>query len=645
MTYYLVAPLTVVRDNEPAFTYHSETPLSTGTVVRIGVGKKELTGVVLRTVEKKPSFTTKPILSVLTTTPLPPPLLMLADWMSGYYATHLALVLQTLLPAGLHKQRRQKETTTTYAQRARTNIVLNEEQSTAVHQIAEHQSGTLLLHGVPGSGKTQVYIESAKKEMDAGKSCIVLVPEIALTPQLVAEFTNHFKDVVVTHSHMTEAERHKAWLRVLESETPLIVIGPRSALFMPVRNLGLIIIDEAHEPSYKQDQSPRYSALRAASVLAKAHRNARVLLGSATPSVQDYYLAEHTKSPIVTLTRPAVSTRPPRVELIDLRKKDLFKQHRFLSDELVNTMRTALEQQKQVLIFHNRRGTAPTTLCTSCGWSALCDLCFVPTTLHADSHKLLCHICGRAQKVPPSCPSCGNPDIVFRGIGTKLIETEVHKLFPKAHIARFDADSAADETLDKRYQAIYDGDIDIMIGTQILAKGLDIPNLSVVGVVQADSGLHLPDYQAEERVFQLLYQVAGRAGRSKHEGHVIVQTFVPDHPVIKQALARNFETFYSEQLKERRTALFPPFTHLLKLTTSYKTEAGAIRAARKLAAELRAKHPALTVLGPTPAFYERLHGNYRWQLLVKSKNRAELAALAKQIPTGWHIDLDAANLL
>lgn len=645
MNYYLVAPLTVVRDNETAFTYHSETLLAIGIVVRISVGKKELTGVVIRAVPKKPSFTTKPITSIITQTPIPLPLLSLAEWMSSYYATHLALVLQTILPAGLHKQRRQKEAPSTFAQRARTNIVLNKEQSSAIRYIAEHERGTLLLHGVPGSGKTQVYIESAKHEVAAGRSCIVLVPEIALTSQLVAEFTNHFPNVVVTHSHMTEAERHKAWLQTLESTEPLIIIGPRSALFMPVQNLGLIIIDEAHEPSYKQDQSPRYSALRAASILAKFHKHAKVLLGSATPSVQDYYLAEHTKSPILTLTKPAVATQLPRVELIDLRKKDQFKQHRFLSDELINTARNALEHQKQVLIFHNRRGTAPTTLCTNCGWSALCDLCFVPTTLHADSHKLLCHICGRAQKVPPSCPSCGNPDIVFRGIGTKLIETEIHKLFPKARIARFDADSAADETLDKRYQDIYDGNVDIMIGTQILAKGLDIPNLSVVGVVQADSGLHLPDYQAEERVFQLLYQVAGRAGRSKHEGHVIVQSFVPDHPVIRLALARDFATFYKEQLKERRAALFPPFTHLLKLTTSYKTEAGAIRAAQKLARDLRINHANLTILGPTPAFYERLHGNYRWQLLVKGKNRAELAELAKRIPTGWHVDLDAANLL
>jgi primosomal protein N' (replication factor Y) len=414
---------------------------------------------------------------------------------------------------------------------------------------------------------------------------------------------------------------------------------------MPIANLGLIVVDEAHEPSYKQDQSPRYSALRTASVLAKFHDHAKVVLGSATPSIGDYYLAEQTASPIIKLSKPAVATEKPSVELIDLRRKDLFREHRFLSDTLLARMREALQKGQQILLFHNRRGTAPTTLCSNCGWSALCDTCFVPMTLHADKHKLLCHICGRQQKVPPNCPECGNPSIVFRGMGTKMIEDEVRKAFPKANIGRFDADNEADQTLDKRYQEIYDGKIDIMIGTQILAKGLDVPNLSVVGVLQADNGLHLPDYQAEERVFQLLYQVAGRVGRGKHESHVVVQTFLPDHSTIKLALDRNYDDFYRAQLLERRKGAFPPFTYLLKLTTSYKTEVGAIRAARTMATKLRSEHPHLVVQGPTPSFYERLHGNYRWQLLIKSKKRAELGAIAAAMPVGWQTDLDAANLL
>lgn len=644
MYYYLVAPTIIARSTEPAFTYHSEQELTIGAVVAISVGKKNAVGIVVKAV-RKPSFTTKPIEQLIVPKPLPTPLVSLADWLSNYYATHMAVVLQTLLPAGLQKKRREQKAQTHHVHRARTTIVLNSEQQAAISAITEHLDGTLLLHGVPGSGKTQVYIESAKHELASGRSSIVLVPEIALTPQLVAEFTNHFPHVVVTHSHMSEAERHTAWLEVLGADEPVIIIGPRSALFMPIANLGLIVIDEAHEPSYKQDQSPRYSALRTASVLAKLHKQAKVVLGSATPSISDYYLAEQTKSAIIKLTKSAIATEQPEVELIDLRDKALFREHRFLSDALLARMREALQKNQQVLLFHNRRGTAPTTLCSNCGWSALCQACFVPMTLHADKHKLLCHICGREQKVPPNCPECGNPSIVFRGIGTKMIEDEVRKAFPKANIARFDADNAADQTLDKRYQEIYDGDIDIMIGTQILAKGLDVPMLNVVGVLQADNGLHLPDYQAEERVFQLLYQVAGRVGRGKHTSHVVVQTFLPDHPTIKLALERDYDAFYHQQLKERQRAAFPPFTYLLKLTTSFKTEAGAIRAARAMAVELRSKHPQLTIQGPTPAFYERLHNNYRWQLLLKGKKRAELADVARSMPVGWQADLDAANLL
>ena len=643
MYYYLVAPLAVVRAEEIAFTYQSEEPLKIGTIVTISVGRKNLVGVIVKKTGK-PNFTTKNIEHILTQKPLPTPLILLANWISEYYATHLALVLQTLLPAGLQKKRRETAFVQTRAHRDRTTIVLNKEQIAAINSITEHQIGTLLLHGIPGSGKTQVYVEAAKRELANGRSSIILVPEIALTPQLVAEFTNHFPRVVVTHSHMREAERHKAWLEVLVSDEPLIVIGPRSALFMPLANLGLIVIDEAHEPSYKQDSSPRYSALRTASVLARFHK-AKVVLGSATPSVSDYYLAEQTHSPIIKLTRPAIATDKPEVELIDLRRKDLFREHRFLSDALLARMREALQNSQQILLFHNRRGTAPTTLCGQCGWSALCVACFVPMTLHADKHKLLCHICGREQNVPPNCPECSNPSIVFRGIGTKMIEDQVQKLFPKAAIARFDADNAADQTLDKRYQEIYDGHIDIMIGTQILAKGLDVPRLSVVGVLQADNGLHLPDYQAEERVFQLLYQVAGRVGRGKHKSHVVVQTFLPDHSAIKRALERDYEGFYPQQLHERRVGGFPPFTYLLKLTTSYKTEAGAVRAARDMAGKLRRAYPHLVVHGPTPAFYERLHGNYRWQLLIKSKRRSELTVIANSMPTGWHVDLDAASLL
>lgn len=641
----MVAPVTVVRANEPAFTYHSEDALAIGTLVRISVGKRLVNGVVLAVVKETPSFKTKAIASVIAPWPLPQPLVALANWMSEYYATHLATVLQTVLPSGLQKKRRERQKNVSYPFRNRIKIVLNKEQRRALLLINRQKSGTFLLHGVTGSGKTQIYIEAAKHIARKGKSAIILVPEIALTPQLVAEFAHHFQDLIVTHSGMTEAQRHQAWLHALQSnDKPVVVIGPRSALFMPLNNIGLVVVDECHEPSYKQEQAPRYSALRAASVLTKAH-DAKLILGSATPAVADYYVAQTSKIPILRLTKTAAQLQPVTIDVVDFKRRDNFRRHRFLSDDLLNAIEQALADKLQVLLFHNRRGTAPIAMCAHCGWNAVCPTCYLPLTLHADHHELRCHLCGFNMPVPASCPECHEPDILFKGIGTKLIEAEVTKLFPKARIARFDADTATAEAIHNRYQELYDGDIDIMIGTQTLAKGLDIPRLALVGVVQADSGLLLPDYTSQERVFQLLYQVIGRAGRGQHAGKVLIQTYQPDHPIVQTALARDYKTFYQTEIRRRENGHFPPFRYLLKLTCNYKTEAGAVAAAQKLALDIKTTHPTLEILGPTPAFYERFGGGYRWQIVVKARQRSDLVAIAKSVPQQWQADLDPASLL
>ncbi|HSE60932.1 MAG TPA: primosomal protein N' [Candidatus Saccharimonadales bacterium] len=642
--FYLVAPSVVVRATEPAFTYHSTTQLAVGSLVRVPVGKKIANGVVLQSVAQKPSFATKPIETTLTERPLPGPLVYVAHWLSEYYATHLATVLQTVLPAGLHKQRRESKKNVVHPNRARTKIVFNSQQKAVIAALKKGQPGTVLLHGVTGSGKTHIYIEAAKQQAAKQRSSIILVPEIALTPQLVAEFAQHFTNLIVTHSGMTEAQRHQAWLAALECTTPTVVIGPRSALFMPLRNVGLIVVDECHEPSYKQEQSPRYSALRAASILAHHHK-AQLILGSATPSVADYYLAETNKSQILRLSAPAIKVSPVQAKVIDLKRRDEFRRHRFFSNVLLTLIEQAIADKQQTLLFHNRRGTSPTTLCEHCGWLAECPICFLPLTLHADRHILQCHLCGYAQPVPPSCPQCGEPTIVFKGVGTKLIETEIAKLFPKARVARFDADTKSSEAVHHRYQELYDGDIDILIGTQMLAKGLDLPKLTVVGVIQADSGLILPDYQAEERVFQLLYQVMGRVGRGLLPGHVVIQSYQPDHPILKAAIARDYKGFYAAELQKRHAGNFPPFRYLLKLTCSYKTEQGAVKASQKMAKELRAHHPDLEIFGPTPAFYERLGGAYRWQLVIKSRQRRQLLTIATSLPAGWQADIDPLSLL
>lgn len=647
MYYYEIAPSQIVRAGSDTFTYSSETELSIGQLVRISVGKKMMNGLVMSQQPTAPSYPTKPIDSLLESVPIPHTHVRLALWLAQYYATPLAGVLQTILPSGLHKNRREKAQSQSVNIRERTNYVLNESQTHAVEKIWSSKPGTVMLHGITGSGKTAVYIELVRRTLETGKSAVVLVPEIALTSQVVSEFAGHFEHVVLTHSRQTEAERHAVWRSVLHAKTPQVIIGPRSALFMPARSIGAIIIDEAHEPTYKQEQSPRYHALRAAHQLAE-QSNAHVVLGSATPSVADYYIAEQTGRPIIKMDTLAVpQAYKPTVQLVDMTKRTHFKRHRFLSDQVIAQIEQDTLAGKQVLLFHNRRGSAPTTLCDNCGWQAGCPRCFVPLTLHADAHNLRCHLCNFTSSVPTSCPECANASIIHKGVGTKLIESEIRRLFPKLSVSRFDGDVESGETVEARYKDLYDGTIDIIIGTQVIAKGLDLPKLHTVVVVQADAGLSLPDYTSPERTFQLLAQVVGRVGRQAHETNVIVQSYQPTHPSITLGLSQNYTHFYELAVAQRKRGYFPPLTYLLKLQCSYKTEAAAIRNARALADQLRSSLPEdVKILGPTPAFYERAGGMYRWQLLLKSPKRSYLTDALSQLPVkNWQFELDPISLL
>ena len=544
MMFYEVAPLKIVRSTNNVFTYASgELDIIPGQIVAIPVGKKELQGLVVREV-KKPDYETKPITAIIEPQAIPQSLIDTALWLSEYYTTHLATVLQTVLPRGLDKKRRPlKEAAKQESVRSRTQKVLNKDQAQAVQTILEQPTGTTLLQGITGSGKTEVYKALAADAVQHGKSVIVLVPEISLTSQLVEEFSHTFPNTLITHSHITEAQRHGAWKQALESTEPLVVVGPRSALFMPVPNLGLIVIDEAHEPSYKQESAPRYSALRAATMLAR-FAAARAVFGSATPLVADRYVAEMHGTPIVTLSKKArQNTQPTTVHVVNMTKREQFKQHHFLSDALLKEITHNLKHGEQSLIFHNRRGSASTTLCENCGWTAECPRCFVPFVLHTDTHTLQCHICGVKERIPTACPVCDDASIIHKGIGTKRIESELQRLFPQAKIARFDSDNTKGETVATRYAELYRGDIDIIIGTQVVAKGLDLPKLRTVGVIQADSGLSLPDFAASERAFQLLTQVIGRVGRDERATTVVVQTYQPDNPIIKFGAAQDYEAF------------------------------------------------------------------------------------------------------
>lgn len=645
MYYVEVAPIKIARIGAETYTYLTDQKLPIGQIVGIQLGKSSTIGVVMEHT-KKPNYDVKPIDSIVEVCPLPTHLIDLIVWISQYYKTPLALCMQLILPRGITKKRRDVNKFDTFKTKQRTTFVLNEDQAQAVTSLA-NGTGTHLLHGVTGAGKTAVYIERAKQTLSAGQSAIILVPEIALTSQLVAEFSSHFPDnILLTHSKQTEAQRHRVWQHALNANKPVIAIGPRSALFLPIANVGLIVIDECHEPSFQQEQSPRYSALRVASKY-MSYTGGLALFGSATPLINDYYLAEKNNR-IISLPKPArTNASTPDISLIDMTKRNNFHRHRFLSDSLLATIDETVFRGKQVLIFHNRRGSASTTLCEACGWQAGCPRCFIPMTLHADKHTLHCHICNMSSTVPTFCPSCGSVDVIHKGIGTKLIESELRRLFPKQTIARFDGDSSSEETVAERYDELKNGSIDIIIGTQVIAKGLDLPELEMVGVVQADAGLTLPDYSSPERTFQLLAQVVGRVGRSETATKVIVQSYQPTHPIIQDGLSQNYNDFYERTLAHRLKTHFPPDRYLMKLTCIYKTEAAVIRNAKQLMGILHQhKHASVELLGPTPSFYERVGETYRWQIVVKSPVRKHLLTLLDHLPAShWQYELDPLSLL
>jgi len=466
-----------------------------------------------------------------------------------------------------------------------------------------------------------------------------------LTGQLVQVFSRVFDDkVIVMHSKQTEAERHLIFNALLEAEEPKIVIGPRSALFAPLKDLGLIIVDEEHEATYYQENAPRYSAIRVASYMAKVC-GCDCILGSATPTISDYCLARE-KGGLVTLTQKAKKAAvQPKITLVDFKNRDEFTRNRYFSNKLLAAISKNLADGRQTLIFHNRRGSAPLTICEHCGNELICPNCFLPLTLHTDSYEMLCHSCGHREKVPSSCPKCGETGLIHKGFGTKLLEGELKSLFPKAKVMRFDADNKKGEGLDAVYELVKDGGVDILVGTQMLAKGLDLPKLATVGVVQADAGLSLPDFAAGERVFQLLTQVIGRVGRGHLDvAEVFIQTFRPEHPVLKFAIDENYVEFAEQLLKERRRGVLPPYTYILKLELTLKTEALVLKKMRE-AAQKFGDNKKLFVSSPMPAFHERTANGYTWEIIVRSVSRKALIEACAGLDKNFKITLDPPGLL
>ncbi len=519
----------------------------------------------------------------------------------------------------------------------------------------------LLLFGVTGSGKTEVYLQAIARMLEQGRGAIVLVPEIALTPQTVQRFASRFGNrIAVLHSALSDGERFDEWHRIRTGEA-VVVVGPRSAVFAPVKSLGLIVVDEEHEPSYKQDEAPRYNARDVAVMRGHLERCA-VVLGTATPAMETWLNVQKGKYAAAHLTK-RVSGRPmPRVHVVDMRIEAASKGHvQIFSGALLEALKLRLERGEQSILFLNRRGYANALVCPSCGEAAACGSCSVSYTYHQADTCLRCHVCGGWKPVPAVCPACGDPAFKYAGFGTQRVEIALQKCFPQAKVLRMDADVTSRKHSHDELLAIFkSGRADVLIGTQMIAKGLDFPNVTLVGVLSADMSLHMPDFRAGERTYQLLAQVSGRAGRAELPGEVFVQTFSPDHPAVRAAAGEEgFAPFAAQELGERREGGYPPYTHLVCLTFKGESEERVRFAAEGYARELqaapagRAPRAAVTVSEACPAPLAKAKGLYRYQVLLRAETTRAMTRplrdvmLQKPLQNGvaLAVDVDALSIM
>jgi primosomal protein N' (replication factor Y) len=542
----------------------------------------------------------------------------------------------------------------------RARHLLNPAQQAAFEQIRSavesRKFHAFLLNGVTGSGKTEVYLNAIEAVLAQGRGALLLVPEIALTPAMAGQFFSRFPDrVAILHSAFSDVERIDQWRRI-RSAAASVVVGTRSGVFAPVRDLGLIVVDEEHDGSYKQEETPRYNGRDVAVVRAQA-AGACVVLGSATPSLESRYNAQCGKYTLIEL--PArIEQRPmPSVELIDMRQEFLeTRRQATFSRKLLEALGARLENGEQAIILLNRRGFSSFVACRSCGERIQCINCSVTLTFHKRDRRLLCHYCGYAQKPPTVCPRCAGEHIYFLGLGSERVEEELHREFPTARIARLDRDTVTGK---RQYEIILhgfrEGDYDVLVGTQMIAKGHDIPNVTLVGVISGDTGLGMPDFRAAERTFQLLTQVAGRAGRGAAPGTVLIQTINPDHYAIRLAAAQDYPAFYEKELAFRRAMHYPPFSAMGNVLVRSEHKEMALRMSTELARLMTPPPEKLRVLGPAEAPVPRLHNEYRYQFLIKAASRKTLNALLQRIrcfalehkwgATALMIDVDPLSLM
>lgn len=512
-------------------------------------------------------------------------------------------------------------------------LKLNIEQQDAYCSI--DKPGEYLLHGITGSGKTEIYLQLIKRELENGKTAIVLVPEISLTPQTIDRFTSRFgkEKIAVLHSKLSNGERFDQWNKIKEGKAQ-IVIGARSAIFAPIKNLGIIIIDEEHDSSYQSESTPQYDALEIARKIAD-EENIKLVLGSATPDTRTYKNALEGKITLIELTKRANNARLPEVEIVDLRDELANGNHNMISTKLKNEIQKNIESKNQTILFLNRRGFSNFIMCKTFGNVIKCKRCDISMTYHKDENKLKCHYCGLEEQVPNKCPNCGSKELKYSGAGTQKLEEEVHKLFPTASTIRMDIDTVTKKHSHEDILTKFKEDkIDILIGTQMIVKGHDFPKVTLVGVISADNALNIGDYRASEITFQVLTQVAGRAGRGEQNGKVIIQTYNPDHYAIECAKEQDFKKFYQIESKIRKTLKYPPFCDIIVLDFSSLNKHEIQRDTKKLHQYLKNRiineKFGVLLYSPLPCPVEKINDRYRWRIIIKCIYDEKMNKLLKE---------------
>jgi len=523
-----------------------------------------------------------------------------------------------------------KEVSRTYS------LQLTEEQVIALQAITaameEPKGQTFLLHGVTGSGKTEIYLQSIQKVLEEGKEAIMLVPEISLTPQMTERFRSRFGEMVaVMHSGLSVGEKYDEWRKIQQGKVK-VVVGARSAIFAPFTNIGLIILDEEHESTYKQEDSPRYHA-RDIAIWRSEFYQCPVILGSATPALESYARAKKGVYTLLSLKRRALQQTLPTVFIADMREELRQGNRSMFSISLIEAMRARLEKKEQMVLFLNRRGYSSFVLCRDCGTVVQCPNCDISLTYHRTTEKLKCHYCGYEEHIPQTCPQCQSDHIRYFGTGTQKVEEEIYKLFPEARVLRMDVDTTRHKGAHEEIlQTFGEGQADILLGTQMIAKGLDFPNITLVGVLSADTSLHLPDYRAAERTFQLLTQVSGRAGRHNKPGEVIIQTYTPEHYAIELAKTQDYEPFYEREMFLRRRSSDPPYYFVALVQISHEDVMMAAEYAGRVADWLRGNlSNQAAIIGPTTASIARLQNRYRYQCLIKYKIEPNLIPVLQRL--------------